>query len=433
MTSFIGNKDGFDCSISSLDIFSPVLTQEEVSEGFWEPIAPKNTLDNRSIEFEVNAAGPLFMDPQHSYVKMKLRIVNTDNTPLVADAEVSTINYIATTLWKQVDLYMNNDLIQSSNHYHYQGKLEVELSYNETSKNSWLQSGLFYKDTANHFNDLNNTNTGYQQRKTHFAQSRQVELISRIHLGFFNQQKLLLDNVPLKLIFTRNPDDVCLLTPNNNNVKIEIEDMTLVVRRVRLADHVYNSINKNLSTHDAIYPIARSKVKVFTKAQGVRDIMINNQLSDPDMPTRIIVGMVSNASFSGSKVLNPFDFKHYNINYADVRINTKSVLTRPITIDINSRQYLEAYNALMISLNYPGKDDGFNITRDQYAGGYFLLGFDLTPTLCNGTYADPVQIGNVDIELKFAQELPETISVIVYCQYSNKIVINQVRKVTTDF
>ena len=84
-------------------------------------------------------------------------------------------------------------------------------------------------------------------------------------------------------------------------------------------------------------------------------------------------------------------------------------------------------------MDYPGKDDGFNTTRDQYARGYFLLGFDLTPTLCNGTYADPVQIGNVDIELKFAQELPETISVIVYCQYSNKIVINQVRKVTTDF
>ena len=280
---------------------------------------------------------------------------------------------------------------------------------------------------------MNNANTGYQQRKNHFAQSCQVQVISRIHLGFFNQQKLLVDNVPLKLIFTRNPDNLCLLTPNNNNVKIKIEDMTLVVRRVKLADHVYNSINKNQSKHDAIYPIAGSKVKVFTKPAGIRDITINNQLSDPDMPTPIIVIMVSNAAFSGSKELNPFDFKHYNINYADVCSNTKLVLSRRITIYINSRQYLEAYNALMISLDYPGKDDGFNITRDQYAGGYLLLGFDLTPTLCNGTYADPVQIGNVDIELKFAQELPETISVIVYCQYSNKIVINQVRKVTTDF
>ena len=84
-------------------------------------------------------------------------------------------------------------------------------------------------------------------------------------------------------------------------------------------------------------------------------------------------------------------------------------------------------------MDYPGKDDGFNTTRDQYARGYFLLSFDSTPTLCNGTYADPVPIVNDDIELKFALELLETISVIVYCQYSNKIVTNQVCKVTTDF
>ena len=55
-------------------------------------------------------------------------------------------------------------------------------------------------------------------------------------------------------------------------VKIEIEDTTLVVRRVKLADHVYNSINENLSKRDAIYPIVRSKVKVFTKPAGIRDI-----------------------------------------------------------------------------------------------------------------------------------------------------------------
>ena len=145
---------------------------------------------------------------------------------------------------------------------------------------------------------------GYQKRKNHFAQSRSVELISRIHLGFFNQQKLLLDNVPVKLIFTRNSDDVCLLTANNNAVKIDIEDMVLAVRRVKLGDHVYNSINMNLSKNNAIYPISRSKIKVFTKPAGVRDISITNQLSTPNIPSRIIIGMVSNAAFSGSKELN---------------------------------------------------------------------------------------------------------------------------------
>ena len=431
-SSFIGNE-GFDCSISSLDLFSPEIIQKDVESGYWETIASKNTLDNRSIEFEIDAADKLFVDPQHSYVKTTLRIRNADNTPLEANAEVSVINYIGATLFKQVDFFMGNNLIQSSNYYHYQGKLEVELSYNSTAKNSWLQSGMYYEDTANQFDTINNANLGYQKRKNHFAQSRSVEAISRLHLGFFNQQKLLLDNVPVKLIFTRNTDDVCLLTLNDNNVKIEIEDMVLVVRRVKLADHIYNSINMSLSKEDAIYPVSTSKIKVFTKPRGVRDISINNQLSTPDIPSRIVVGMVSNAAFSGSKLLNPFNFKHFNINYADVRINSKSILTRPLTMNMNRRQYLDAFYTTMISLGYAGKDDGYNITRDQFDGGYFLLGFDTSPTLCNGTYADPTQTGNVDIELKFAQELPETVSVIVYCKYSNKIIIDKARQVTTDF
>ena len=81
-------------------LFSPTLTQEDVEDGSWEFIAPKNTLDNQSIEFEVDAAERLFIDPQHSYVKLRLKIRNVDNTPLAADVEVSLINFVATTFWK---------------------------------------------------------------------------------------------------------------------------------------------------------------------------------------------------------------------------------------------------------------------------------------------------------------------------------------------
>ena len=432
MASLTGN-DAFNCSLSSLDFFSPAIVQEDVEEGYWEPIASSNTLDNRDIQFHIDAADKLFIDPQHSYVKMRLKIQNNDDTALADDAEVSVINYIAATMWKQIDLYLANNIIQSSNDYHYQANMEVGLSYNANAKNTWLQSSLYYEDTARKFNELNNTNLGYQKRKNHFAKSRGVELISRLHLGFFNQQKLLLDNVPMKLVFQRNRDDMCLLTANDTNVKIEIEDMMVVVRRVKLADHVYNSINAYLSKNDAIYPITRSTIKTFTKPAGVRDISINNQLSTPDIPTRIIIGMVSNAAYSGAKALNPFEFKHFNINYADVRVNAKSVLTRPLRMDMASRQYLDVYNALMITLGLVGRDDGYNISRDQFDGGYFLLGVDLTPTLCNGAYADPIQSGNVDIELKFAQQLPETVTIIVYCQYSNKIIINKAHQVTTNF
>ena len=91
--------------------------------------------------------------------------------------------------------------------------------------------------------------------------------------------------------------------------------------------------------------------------------------------------MVSNAAFSGSKELIPFEFKHYNINFGDVQVNSKSILTRPLIMNMPSRQYLDVYNALMITLSLVGREDGYNISRDQCDGGYFLFGFDLTPTL----------------------------------------------------
>ena len=72
MASFV-NNDAFNCSLSSLDFFSPAITQEDVEDGYWEPIASKNTLDNRSVEFEIDATNKLFIDPQHSYVKIEMK------------------------------------------------------------------------------------------------------------------------------------------------------------------------------------------------------------------------------------------------------------------------------------------------------------------------------------------------------------------------
>ena len=57
---------------------------------------------------------------------------------------------------------------------------------------------------------------------------------------------------------------------------------------------------------------------------------------------------------------------------------------------------------------------------------------DLSPTLCNGQYEDPVQSGNLEMSLKFVAAIPETINVIVYLEFSNTISINSARKALND-
>ena len=48
-------------------------------------------------------------------------------------------------------------------------------------------------------------------------------------------------------------------------------------------------------------------------------------------------------------------------------------------------------------------------------------------------YDDPVQTGNLDVELRFSVALPETITVLIYAEYENVITINAMRKAGTNF
>ena len=430
----IGNDYGGSCTMLPLDLFAPRLRQEEIVRGAWEKITPTNSIDNINpvIEFLIKGNN-MFIDLNNCYIETKFRIKNSNNSNLADDAVVSIINYFGATLFNQVEMYLNNDHIATVDNYAYRAYFESLLSFNGKAKKSWLQAGLFYKDTHRHHDTLTDENTGFRYRKSLINQSRSVEMMSKIHCDLFNQCRMLLNQVNVKLIFTRNSDTFCLMAANTATVKIEIEEISLFVRRSTLADHKFTEINNTINKQDAKYFIPRVRVKTFTCAAGQRNVEIRNQLSAPDLPTRIVIGMVSNAVYSGQKALNPFNFQHYNVSSVNITVDSKCVFAKPLSINMTNGNYLQAYWNLMLAMGYIGKNEGCDITRNEYDNGYFLLAADLTSTLCDGTYDDPIQTGNLDVELTFSDALPETITVLIYAEYENVITINAMRKAIPNF
>ena len=432
MNPSIGYNDS-PCTLSSLDLFDNYPRQDEIVSGLWEKISPKNSIEQPTIEFEVDANKSV-IDLQNCYLYTKACIKNSDGTNLAEGKEVSLINYPGCTLYTQIDLYLNNDHMISATDYAYRSYMEALLSYNDDAKSSWLQSALWFKDKHGEHNTLGDANNGYKHRKGHFATSRQVELISKIHCEMFNQPRLLIDHVPLKLILTKNKDSFALLTADTENVKIVIDEVSLIVRKNIIADHKLNEITTTLMKQDAKYFFPHVKINAFTKPANQHNINIPNLYSSSsELPVRIVIGLVSNAAYNGQKSLNPFKFHHYNMTLANIIVNSKSILAKPLEINIGRRQFLSAYWGLQNALGYVYKNDSCSITKSEYDNGYFLLTFDLTATLCNGTYMDPVETGIVDIELKFGAALPETVTVVVYSQYENMITINNARKAVGNF
>lgn len=142
--------------------------------------------------------------------------------------------------------------------------------------------------------------------------------------------------------------------------------------------------------------------------------------------------MSANA-FNGSIHKNPFNFQHYYVTSVIVSSDSHSQV-RPIKTDYEKGFFLQAYMSLFESSGIYFEDAGNAITKEDYASGYSLIGYDLTDDLSSSEahMCIPKQ-GSLRIDLQFAKPLTESIAVIVYGEFDSLIELDKNRNVSLDY
>ena len=191
-----------------------------------------------------------------------------------------------------------------------------------------------------------------------------------------------------------------------------------------------------LSKTIAKYPLTRVEVKTFTIHAGVVGESIDNAILG-QLSKRIIVGFVDNKAFNGDRKLNPFNFKNYGINFFSLYADGMQISSRPIQPNFskNDPLYVETYYTLFSGTGIHFLNEGNSISRDDYANGYTLFAFDLTPDLsanCAGHW-NLVKHGSLRLEVRFEKALSATINCIVYAEFDNVLEIDSSRQVIVDF
>jgi hypothetical protein len=72
-------------------------------------------------------------------------------------------------------------------------------------------------------------------------------------------------------------------------------------------------------------------------------------------------------------------------------------------------------------------------TREGYAKGNTLFGFDLTPDMSEVGAFQLIKQGNLRVEIHFAEALAGTINVVLHAEFDNVIEINRNRQVLFDY
>jgi hypothetical protein len=424
-----------ECVHSGLDLFKRDGLQTSIEDGEYVEYRPLAALDEGPVEFLVKG-GAEYLDPANTFIQVKAKVVlpNGDNLP--AGAHVVPAANLLHSLFMDVALFLNTVQITSpSSCYPQLAYIQDLLSYDKGVKETQLEASMCYLDTAAHFQDVQgNNNRGMVARKARAAQSRVMDMVGRLHSDLFHQAKYLLSHLDLRIKLTRSKDTFVLMAvPQADGhmvpYKIELVDAALFVRKVRVSPVVALAHAKTLEKANCVYPITKTVMRVCSVSAGSFSFQEDNLFVDK-LPNRLVVGFVRSEAFNGSYALNPFFFEHVDLNFLSLYHQGQQIPSKGLRPDFQGGQYTRAFMTLYQGTHTAWDNMTSGITLEDFANGYTLFCFDLTPSLAHPMEAVEVtKPGPIRIEAQFAHGLAHPMNVIVYAEFDAKLEITKTREV----
>ena len=420
------NEKSCPCVSTQLELFrlpGTVTSQEKNSYVAHYPIA---SLDDGPIEFDVKPS-PMYTDLGDTRLYLRCKVTKRDGTNLPATDDVNVTNMLFHAMFSRLDVTVGDTLItQSSAYYPWKAVFETMLNFGEEAKKSQLAQIMYFKD--GNFND-----NGNSERQKLVKQSKPFEMFGALHVDLFFQEKYLLNNVGMRIKLTRNVPDFYQV--GNTAVKVEIDEAILYVRRVQVSPSVEIAHAKTLmGGKNAVYAINRVEMNSMSIPAGQQTISRDN-LFMSKVPKKLIMAMVDNDSFNGKNKSHPFRFQHFNLEMLELQIDGENVCGTPMPLDFSNQRYMRAYDSLFHVTNRSYNDSGLDITYEDYAKGYALFCFDLTPCGCGNSsnHLELSRQGNLRFRMQFSQPLAKTINVILYGEFESTMEITNSREVLLDY
>ena len=128
----------------------------------------------------------------------------------------------------------------STNTYAYRAYIETLLSYGTDAKDTQLTGQLWHKDTATRMDAVDidggpTANARFLARRANIVRGRVVDMMGRLHVDLFVQDKFLINSVDVNIRLVRSKPAFALMAGGvNPDYKITIDNATLFAKKATL-------------------------------------------------------------------------------------------------------------------------------------------------------------------------------------------------------
>ena len=419
-----------DVQQKTLSLFQPPPVEKSIEKLEWIEFRPVGQISTGStIEFNVTSTGSNYINLKKSRLQIKCKIVKLDGSDAPAVDKVAPVNLTLSALWRQVDVLLQQKIISPDigTAYPYKALLDVLLKNKDDTQ---LQSELFYKDTGeadamDNTNPVDGVNIGLLHRYVHSRGSRIFSLEGPLRVDICEQDRALLNGVPITVRLYPSSESFRLMDEEEAKHKIIITDAVLNVCFVKINPEVIIAHDSALKIGAALYPINQSRIVTYSLPKGSYQYTADG-IFNGEIPSNMVVGLVSSDAFAGSYAKNYGNFKHFNVNYLEFSIDGNSTPVSPFAPNYKDNHYTKEFLSLFNN-RYPQTSTDAIIDRESYPQGYCLYAFNIGQT--DDDVTSQPRTGHTRLTVKFGEALKESATLIIYAKFPKVVKIDQSRTV----
>lgn len=255
--------------------FEVPITDVSIVKSKWVDHEPIQSGTN-PIEFGIKPLSD-YIDINKTELRLVVKITKRNGGETGAGKKYTLINNALHSIIKQFTIKINETLVtEKSDTQAYNACTKTLLNFTDQAKKSYLTKALYYKDTAGHVDEVDNTadrNLGLKKRGSFTTGDAEVGMVGVPPCDVFNLDKLLLEGLEIKIKIDLNSTEFSLMgSEDANDCKLQIVSSTLRVHTVHVADstkldHVNTMTGQKALP--AIYTLTRTPTHARIIPRGV--------------------------------------------------------------------------------------------------------------------------------------------------------------------